>query len=172
MPEQGQAPVRGGLSRQVVAAVARRGDEVLLVRQQGPDDVEPNWSLPGGVVEPGELLDQALARELREETGLVATGIRRLLLVTQSVVEHPVWAGLWTAYTFEVEVAGEPRCEDPDGLVHEARWVPVPDAIDWLGQLKPPPMREPIVAYLRDPATTPGVWLWHAGADVPVVMPR
>ena len=48
----------------------RLGDEVLLVKQQGPEDLEAHWALPGGVAEPGALLVEALVREVREETGL------------------------------------------------------------------------------------------------------
>ena len=40
----------------VVAAPVHRGNEILLVRQQGEDDDAPSWSAPGGVVEDGELL--------------------------------------------------------------------------------------------------------------------
>ena len=55
---------------QIVSALVRLGDEVLLVKQQGPEDLEAHWALPGGVAEPGELLVEALVREVREETGL------------------------------------------------------------------------------------------------------
>jgi 8-oxo-dGTP diphosphatase len=42
---------------------------VLLVKRARPPR-QGRWSLPGGRVEPGELLASAVAREIREETGL------------------------------------------------------------------------------------------------------
>lgn len=48
----------------------RRNATVLLVQQRGPDDPVASWSLPGEVVEDGEVLAETLAREVREETGL------------------------------------------------------------------------------------------------------
>ena len=42
---------------------------MLLIRR-GKDPGRGRWSLPGGTVEAGETLQQALVREMREETGL------------------------------------------------------------------------------------------------------
>src|SRR5208337_2324335 len=52
----------------------RGGHRVLLIRR-GQPPLLGEWSLPGGVLECGETLREAVARETREETGLlVETG--------------------------------------------------------------------------------------------------
>ena len=57
-----------------VGAVILDGDRVLLV-QRGQEPLKGEWSLPGGAVELGETLEEALVREVREETSLdVAVG--------------------------------------------------------------------------------------------------
>ena len=48
------------------AAVFRDG-RVLIARRANPPQL---WSLPGGRVEPGEDIDDAARREVREETGV------------------------------------------------------------------------------------------------------
>jgi len=53
-----------------VAAVVVREGRVLLARHEKAG--ETYWVLPGGAVEPGETLAEALRRELREEVGIEA----------------------------------------------------------------------------------------------------
>lgn len=63
-------------------------DNELLVLDQDTDS-ERSWSLPGGKVENGEALAEALVREMREETG-VEVEVGRLLYVCDNVRAHVV----------------------------------------------------------------------------------
>ncbi len=52
----------------VGAIILRRGR--ILMAQRGKEPLKGSWSLPGGLVELGESLADAVRREVREETGL------------------------------------------------------------------------------------------------------
>lgn len=59
------------LPRAAASACIFRGDAVLLV-QRGKAPYVGLWSLPGGKIEPGERAIEAAAREVAEETGVIA----------------------------------------------------------------------------------------------------
>lgn len=100
-------------------------DEGLLLVQNRRRDGRVDWSPPGGVVDAtdGSVLE-ALSREVVEETGLVVE--RWAGPVYEITAEAP---GLgWTlrveAYLAE-GFSGELQVDDPDGIVVDARWVPI-----------------------------------------------
>jgi len=63
----------------VGALVVERG-RVLLVRR-GAEPLLGHWSLPGGLIEVGESLLQAVVREVREETGLLVEPVELIQLL-------------------------------------------------------------------------------------------
>jgi len=53
-----------------VGAIIVEGERVVLVKRAHPP-IQGQWSIPGGVLEVGEMVREAAIREAREETGLI-----------------------------------------------------------------------------------------------------
>ena len=62
----------------VVAALILRDSKILVCQRRRDDSHALQWEFPGGKVEPGEIPQEALARELREELGIESTIGREL----------------------------------------------------------------------------------------------
>jgi mutator protein MutT len=97
-----------------IAIVVRDG-LVLISQRKDDNTLGGYWEFPGGKCEPGETLEQCLARELREELDISATPIRAL-----PPVEHTYPTTRLRLHPFICDhLQGEPKlieCQD-------CRWI-------------------------------------------------
>ncbi|MBV6695696.1 NUDIX hydrolase [Kitasatospora aureofaciens] len=142
---------------QVVAALLRRGDQIVLVQEQR--DGQEMWSIPGGGVERGELLGEALIREVLEETGLRLAAVGALAyLVNTTTTRYPSTVVL----TFDcTDWDGEIAVHDPDGKVTGAVLLPLDEARKVLASSTASrPEIEPLLDYL-DGSAAGRVWSYR-----------
>jgi 8-oxo-dGTP diphosphatase len=102
---------------QVVAGIIERRGRFLICRRK-PEQVHPlKWEFPGGKVEPGETPDQALARELEEELGILGAAGQE---ITRYQHTYPGRDPILLIFFRVREFGGEPR----NVVFHEMRWEP------------------------------------------------
>ena len=101
-----------------VGAIAVESDALLLIRR-GRAPGTGLWSLPGGRVEPGETLAEAVVRELTEETGIEAVCDQFVGWVERIGSEYH-----YVIMDFRATVldTGDPHAGDD---ADEAAWVPL-----------------------------------------------
>lgn len=111
----------------MAGVVLSRGD-VLSARRSRPEHLAGRWEFPGGKVEDGETLQDALRRELREELGITV----------QVDAEFESRHGPWPIddqhemhVFFATLVKGEPQAGDAHD---ELCWLPVQElpTLEWL----------------------------------------
>jgi 8-oxo-dGTP diphosphatase len=101
-----------------VGAVCTHGDALLLIRRgRGPAAGE--WSVPGGRVEPGETLHEAVVRETAEETALEVVVDRFLGWVERIRAEYH-----YVILDFAVTALDPARPPVAGDDAAEALWVP------------------------------------------------
>jgi len=106
-----------------VGAVVVDHDRLLLVRR-GRGPAQGEWSVPGGKVERGEALAEAVTRELREETAL--EGVCGPLLGWAERIEPD---GHYVILDFEVTLVGDDQPTAGDDAA-EVAWVELHEVAD------------------------------------------
>ena len=101
-----------------VGAVALRDDGALLLVRRGKAPALGRWSLPGGRVDWGETLSDALRREVAEETGLEVAPGKLAGLVERRYLDEGF---RYVILDYHVTVTGGTL--RPGSDVTDARWV-------------------------------------------------
>ncbi|QIB66619.1 8-oxo-dGTP diphosphatase MutT [Kineobactrum salinum] len=89
-----------------VAVVVDARQQVLISRRATAAHQGGLWEFPGGKVEPGESVNEALARELREELGIEPGASRPLLLVPFDYGDKAVLLDVHLVTQFRGEARG------------------------------------------------------------------
>lgn len=107
-----------------VGAVIKKGDRVLLVKRNN-EPAKGLWSIPGGLVELGETVRDAVLREVKEETSL-SIELGEIIDVMDQIIKdesgrirfHYVLVD-FLARPVDDEAVAKSECEE----VSELRWV-------------------------------------------------
>jgi len=105
--------------RQSAKALLTAADRVLLVKERHGDGSE-FWTLPGGGVERGESLTEALSRELFEELRCPVDIGRRVRTLWYAHVSSSLRVSRWQVY--RCWTPGKPTPAHDDGIL-DSRWV-------------------------------------------------
>jgi 8-oxo-dGTP diphosphatase len=109
-----------GVGALIFTRAGRRGP-ILLVERAG-EPLKGYWSLPGGLVETGERLEDAVRREILEETGLHVEPVRRFDIFERIMRDAQGKAEYhYLLVDYVCKVSGGTLCAGDD--VSKAEWV-------------------------------------------------
>lgn len=126
------------LAPQVAVGAIVIVDERLLLIRRGRGVAVGLWSLPGGVVEAGELLAEAVVRELAEETGL--EGVCGPLV---GVVERFIEGRHYVILDHRVTLLEPDTTPTAGDDAADVAWVPLSEVAEW-------PLVDGLAEFLHD----------------------
>ena len=123
----------GKIVHVAVGVIRREDGKILIARRPEHLHMGGRWEFPGGKVEAGETVQQALTRELREEVAIEVTQLEPLTEIHHAYPEKTVLLDTWWVTAFSGEAYGV------EG--QETLWV----ALEELAQFQFPDANQPIL---------------------------
>ncbi len=112
-----------------VGGIIFRGEQVLLVKR-GKEPGLGQWSIPGGVVRPGETLKEAVVREVLEETHLKVE-VLALVKVLERIFRDPDGRVAYHYVLVDFLCRSLDGALQPDSDAQDARFVPLEDLLSY-----------------------------------------
>lgn len=116
---------------EVVAAVIKK-DGTILSTQRGYGEFKGKWEFPGGKIKENESKEEALIREIKEET---KADIKIIDYINTVEYDYPTFHLIMHTYLCELESGLEFVYHDRNSLEHENMvWLDLKeiDKLDWL----------------------------------------
>jgi 8-oxo-dGTP diphosphatase len=138
-----EIPHQQTLVHVAVGVIRNSSGEVLLARRHPHQHQGGLWEFPGGKLEAGETVADALRRELQEELTITVRQASPLIRIAHDYGDKRVLLDVWRVDAFD----GEPQCNEDQPI----RWV-APEA---LPEFDFPAANRPIVTAARLPGSYP-----------------
>lgn len=107
----------------VAVAVITRNNQVYIAKRHDKQHQGGKWEFPGGKVEQGETVVDALARELAEEIAITVLKAEPLMEIAHDYGDKQVLLDIYTVTAFN----GEPKHQENQ----QALWVNVHDLVEY-----------------------------------------
>ena len=108
-----------------VGIVTNEREKILMTRRNEKElpEADNRWELPGGKVNFGETAEQAIEREIFEETGYQVEAQGLLPITVMNLWEYPQALQHTIVLCFACSLKGFINSTVPDHRVSEVRWV-------------------------------------------------
>jgi 8-oxo-dGTP diphosphatase len=108
----------------VAVGVIRNSKNQVLLSRRPADVHQANlWEFPGGKLEPGETVRQALTRELNEELALTVKSAKPLIKIYHDYEEHSVLLDVWQIGSWDMGLVNDNGQQGQEG--QKVEWADI-----------------------------------------------